>query len=107
MKYPLQEKTCPCCEGYRRVAIITSGPSLFDDLLRKPLPMTFAKAREQLSSYRGDDGGALTMFVRDLARNLDTTPCPWCNATGISYAIRQLTPEEAAALRAEERDDVS
>lgn len=102
MRYPRQEKQCECCEGYKRVAIITTGPPLFDDLLRRPLPMTFARARQHISSYEGDDAGALTFLVRRLADHLDTTPCPWCAATGITYALQQLTPEEAAELRARE-----
>jgi hypothetical protein len=104
VRYPRQEHACPSCEGYKRVAIIVKGPPLFDEVLRRPLPMTFAKARQQIMNYRGDDAGALTMVVRRLAAHLETTPCPWCSATGIAYAIQQLTPEEAAEVRAAEED---
>lgn len=67
-----------------------------------PLPATFAVARQRLATYRGDDAGALSMFVNRLANNLDTTTCPWCRGTGIAWTIQQLTPEEAAAIRARE-----
>jgi len=99
VKYPKQERQCEPCEGYKRVATITTGPMLFESVLRKPLPLTFAKAKKVLSEYKGNDAGALTMLVRQLARNLNTMPCPWCNATGIAYVLQQLTPEEAAALK--------
>lgn len=102
MRYPKQNKTCECCEGYKRVAIITKGPRLFGEIIGKPLPMTFAKARETFGNYKGTDAGALTMLVRQLGQNLETRPCPWCKATGISYSIQQLTPEEAAVSRAQE-----
>jgi hypothetical protein len=83
----VQKITCTCCEGYKRVAIITSGPALFGDIYNKPLAVTFAKARKILTEYEGDDAGALTMFVRRLADKLDVTPCPHCNATGIAYTL--------------------
>lgn len=102
MTYPRQTKVCECCEGYKRVAIITRGPPLLEQLVGKPIPMTFIRARKLLANYRGSDAGSLTMFVRELAHNLDTRPCPWCRATGVAYAMQQLTPEEAARIRAEE-----
>lgn len=100
--YPKQVQKCEPCEGYGRVAIITKGPKLFESLIGRPLPCTFAVARQKLVNYRGDDAGALSMFVRNLADNLDTTACPWCRGTGVAWTLQQLTPEEAAAYRAEE-----
>lgn len=100
--YPKQEMKCSHCEGYKRVAIITHGPKLFDGVIGKPLPMTFAKAYEYLSKYKGKDAGALTMLVRNLRKDLNTTPCPWCKGTGITAVLRQLTPEEAAEFREKE-----
>jgi hypothetical protein len=99
MQYPKQTKQCSRCEGYKRVAVITKGRKLFEGLINKPLPMTFAKAREHLRTYKGRDAGALSMFVRELANNLDTVPCPWCEATGIAFTLQQLSPEEAAQAR--------
>lgn len=104
MSYPKQTKKCSSCEGYKRVAIITEGGLLFEDGLRKPLPMTYAKARKMLTEYRGTDAGVLSMMVNDLAHHLDTVACPWCNATGIEYTVQQLTDEEAAIERAKEAE---
>lgn len=100
MRYPKQEIKCDKCEGYGRVAIITSGPRLFEGWIRKPLPMTYAKAKQWLVNYKGNDGGALTILTRDLANNLDTIGCPWCGSSGISCTLQQLTPEEAVKERA-------
>lgn len=102
MSYPKQEKTCPQCEGYKRVAIITKGSPLFKDFLNKPLPATWNKTRQALRSYKGKHRGMTTFLVRELANNLDTTPCPWCRATGVVCTLQQLTPEEAAELRVQE-----
>jgi len=100
--YPQQKMGCPQCEGYKRVAILTGGPKLFKDYIGKPLPMTYAKAFENLTKYK--DAGALTMIVRDLARHLDTVGCPWCKGTEVAI-LRQLTPEEAAEFR--EKSDLN
>lgn len=95
MAYPKQKIVCKLCEGYKRVAIINGGPRMFDRVLRKPLPMTYAKARKMLLDYRGDDAGFLTALVHNLADRLSTTPCPWCKASGISHTMQQLSPEES------------
>lgn len=92
------------CEGYGKVAVITKGPLLFESIIGRPLPCTVAVAREKLSNYRGTDAGALSMFVRNLAKNLDSTPCPWCGGSGVRFALQQLTPEEYAAERAHDDD---
>lgn len=78
---------CPHCEGYKRVAVLTHGPPLFGNIYNKPMAVTYAKARELLQNYKGGDAGALTMLVKRMARNLDTAPCPHCNATGIAYTL--------------------
>jgi len=84
-----QTKTikCEACEGYGRVAMITHGPRLFGDIYNKPLAVTYAKAHKMLSEYRGSDAGALSMFVNNLARNLEVMPCPNCKATGIAFTL--------------------
>lgn len=96
MRYPKQTIPCTACKGQKRVAIIKSGPKLFQDVIGRPLELTYAEARYRLRNYKGKDAGALTMLVRELANNLDSMPCPWCDATGISYTLQQLTPEEKA-----------
>jgi hypothetical protein len=78
---------CSSCEGYKRVAIITRGSLLMEEfgLIKRPCSVTYAKARTLLMEYEGK--GMLTHLIRDLVRNLDTTPCPDCNATGIAYTL--------------------
>jgi hypothetical protein len=102
VKFPKQTKTCAQCKGYGRVAIITHGPQLFASIIGIPLPCTHIEARQKLANYRGNDGRVLTALVRGLARDVDTTSCPWCNGSGVAWSLQQLTPEEDAAIRAEE-----
>jgi len=83
----VHEIKCDSCEGYGRVAVIKSGPRLFGDIYNKPLAVTYAKAHKMLSEYRGSDAGALSMFVNNLARNLEVMPCPNCKATGIAFTL--------------------
>lgn len=101
MNYPEQSKQCEQCKGNGRVAIIISGPHIFGSIIGTPLPCTHTEARRKLLNYRGNDGGVLSALVRSLAKSVDTTSCPWCKGSGVAWALQQLTPEEAAAFRAE------
>ena len=96
MPYPKHEILCDKCEGHKRVAIIRSGPRMFEHLVGKPIPMIFWKAKQRLQSYSGDAAGFLTELVRGLAEKLDTTLCPWCEGSGVRCTIQQIDPEEDA-----------
>lgn len=72
----------------------------FQELVGEPLPMIFREAKSLLLEHRNRTGDRMDGFILDDAiRGLDTTPCPWCEATGYSYEMRQLTDEEAKELR--------
>jgi hypothetical protein len=69
-------------------------------MVGEPLPMIFIDAKTALLEYKKKDGDGMAGFIIDDAiSGLDTVPCPWCEAMGYIFEIRQLTDEEAAQFR--------
>ncbi len=63
--------------------------------------MIFSKARKILQASGGESSSRRTEVFGKFAsilwdKKLEVTPCPWCNATGIEFTLRQLSPEEHA-----------
>lgn len=99
MKYRKQRIRCRTCKGYKCVAMLTNGMGPFQKLVGEPLSMIFRDAKRILLERRNKTVNPMDGFVlEDAIRGLDTTPCPWCKATGYIFEMRQLTPEEASQL---------
>ena len=77
--------------------MLTNGIGPFHELVGEPLSMIFRDAKQALLERRNKTANRMDGFILDDAiRGLDTTPCPWCEATGYILEMRPLTPEEAS-----------
>lgn len=103
---PSQELSCPRCEGYGRVAIVTRKPSQNDQVtylafMQNPFPfgepmgVTFNGARklfkDTLNKSQGQmsfiDRLSFTKMIVFLNDHLQTCQCPECEGTGVHITL--------------------
>ena len=87
-----QTVKCPICKGTGQVGLLRGGPRLLQVMYKRPMRVPVAEAQWLLKNYRGDDGGALTMLIRNLGNSVVGTICGTCAGTGVEYTLSYDEP---------------
>jgi hypothetical protein len=87
---------CPCCEGFKRVAIVRASASnpfarAVPELCNRPMTVTVARARRLMVSYESRDR-RMAIVVKALAQHVTSVACPHCRATGVAFVVTAGEP---------------
>ena len=91
---------CERCDDMGEVGILSASNVLFSSIgLRANVPMSVSPRRARVLIEGFDDGTGVGVFVRQLASNVASTPCPNCANAKLTVEPVEVRPDGTAVGR--------